>query len=186
MSHHQVTKTYKQLFLASSTECLPEELQGSASELLWLAFSRICLEPLFTLSSSPGDETFVPILDMMSLSYFMTLNRAWFVSISFCLVSNSSHVCSQWNQDKYTVFLSFCVVFHVFFLCNDHHVGYSVCVLKDLCCSSGTSILSSRFHYIERCPRLSKNIRMPLTSVRVCLSNQTLLFSLFVPVSRRS
>ena len=87
---------------------------------------------------------------------------------------------------NYTVFLSFCVIFHVFFLCNDHHVGYlySVCVLKDLCSSSGTSILSSLFHNNERCPCLSKNIRMLLTSVRVSWSNQPLWFSLNVSVSR--
>ena len=89
---------------------------------------------------------------------------------------------------NYTIVLSFCFKVHVFFLCNDHHVVYlySVCVLKDLCCSSGTSILSSLFHNIERCPCLSKNIRMLLTSVWVSWSNQPLWFSLFVSVSRWS
>ena len=53
-------KTYKRRFLASLTECSPEELFGSASELLWLAFSQTCSEASFTRSSSSGDEKFVP------------------------------------------------------------------------------------------------------------------------------
>ena len=65
-SHRPVMKTYKRRFLASLTECSPEELFGSASELLWLAFSQTCSEASFTRSSSSGDETFVPNLSAMA------------------------------------------------------------------------------------------------------------------------
>ena len=61
MPHRQLTKTYKRLFLANPTECSPEEL-GSASELLWLTFSRTCSEQSFTRSSPPDNERFVPYL----------------------------------------------------------------------------------------------------------------------------
>ena len=45
-----MTKTYKRQFLASPTECSSEELFGSASELLRLAFSWTCSEASWTRS----------------------------------------------------------------------------------------------------------------------------------------
>ena len=76
--HPPVTKTYKRQFLASPTECLPEELLGSASELLWLEFSQTCSESSFTLTLSLSDETFVPhpkrlILNALNIIFYSTL-----------------------------------------------------------------------------------------------------------------
>ena len=59
-SHRPLTKTYKRRFLANPTECSPEELLGSASELLFLTLSWTCSEPSFTRTSAMGEETFVP------------------------------------------------------------------------------------------------------------------------------